>query len=80
MFFTILFLLIAKATKGKLSPPPPVDNREILQAPEPHSPIRQMKMELQDQENARLERFGKVLAGPTTDLGKGLIDLRIPKA
>ena len=28
-----------------------------------------MKLELQDHENARLEKFGKILAGPTTDLG-----------
>eukprot|EP00794_Sanderia_malayensis_P006150 gene6150-6856_t len=61
---------IAKATKGKLSPPPPVshDNPGIMQAPRPQSPIRQMKSELQDQENIRLEKFGKLLAGPTTDL------------
>ena len=51
------------------SPEPP----DILQAPEPPSPIRQMKIDLQDQENARLEKFGKLLAGPTTDLGKTLL-------
>ena len=61
----------AKATKGKLSPPPsssPVKS-DIIQAPQPPSPIRQMKLELQDHENARLEKFGKILAGPATDLG-----------
>jgi len=61
---------IAKATKGKLSPPPPhsPQQKDILQAPEPPSPIRQKKFELHDQENTRLEKFGKLLAGPTTDL------------
>ena len=65
------FPVSAKATKGKLSPPPPhsPQQKDILQAPEPPSPIRQKKFELHDQENTRLEKFGKLLAGPTTDLG-----------
>ena len=36
--------------------------------PQPPSPIRQSAAELGDQENARLEKFGKLLSGPTTDL------------
>ncbi|XP_065066670.1 TBC1 domain family member 22B-like isoform X2 [Rhopilema esculentum] len=61
---------IAKATKNRFSPPPSAspEPAEIMQPPTPHSPIRQVKAELQDQESARLERFGKLLAGPTTDM------------
>ena len=46
--------------------PPPVN----LQSPKPPSPIRAVKLEFQDQEIHKLEKFGKLLAGPNTDLGK----------
>ena len=46
------------------STPPPV------QSPRPPSPIRAVKLEFQDQEIHKLEKFGKLLAGPNTDLGK----------
>lgn len=61
---------IAKATKGKLSPPVPVspEHKEVMQPPRAPSPIRQITSGLQDQDNTRLEKFGKILAGPTTDL------------
>ena len=49
------------------SPPPPPVN---LQSPKPPSPIRAVKLEFQDQEIYKLEKFGKLLAGPNTDLGK----------
>jgi len=39
-----------------------------LYPPQPPSPIRHMTLDLQDQESTRLEKFGKILAGPTTDL------------
>ncbi|XP_031561928.1 TBC1 domain family member 22B-like isoform X2 [Actinia tenebrosa] len=44
------------------SPPPPV------QAPRPPSPIQAVKLEVMDQEIYKLEKFGKLLAGPNTDL------------
>lgn len=47
------------------SPPPPPVN---LQSPKPPSPIRAVKLEFQDQEIYKLEKFGKLLAGPNTDL------------
>ena len=37
--------------------------------PRPPSPIRAVKLEFQDQEIYKLEKFGKLLAGPNTDLG-----------
>lgn len=45
------------------SPPPPP-----AQSPRPPSPIRAVKLEFQDQEIHKLEKFGKLLAGPNTDL------------
>lgn len=45
------------------SPPPPP-----VQPPKPPSPIRAVKLEFQDQEIHKLEKFGKLLAGPNTDL------------
>ena len=53
------------------SPPPPP-----VQPPKPPSPIRAVKLEFQDQEIHKLEKFGKLLAGPNTDLGKNIIFLR----
>ena len=50
------------------SPPPPP-----VQPPKPPSPIRAVKLEFQDQEIHKLEKFGKLLAGPNTDLGKNII-------
>ena len=52
------------------SPPPPP-----VQPPKPPSPIRAVKLEFQDQEIHKLEKFGKLLAGPNTDLGKNIIFL-----
>lgn len=52
------------------SPPPPP-----VQPPKPPSPIRAVKLEFQDQEIHKLEKFGKLLAGPNTDLGKNTIFL-----
>lgn len=49
------------------SPPPPP-----VQPPKPPSPIRAVKLEFQDQEIHKLEKFGKLLAGPNTDLGKNI--------
>ncbi|XP_074609683.1 TBC1 domain family member 22B-like isoform X2 [Acropora palmata] len=39
-----------------------------VQSPRPPSPIRAVKLEFQDQEIHKLEKFGKLLAGPNTDL------------
>ena len=39
--------------------------------------MRHVKMDLDDQENARMEKFGKLLAGPVTDLGKIVTDQEI---
>ena len=64
-------LKIGKNNRGKSTPSPPAlqnEGPELMSAPQPHSPIRQMKPEFDDQENSRMERFGKLLAGPVTDL------------
>lgn len=45
------------------------NENNFLYPPQPPSPIRNVSLDLQDQENSRMEKFGKVLAGPTTDLG-----------
>ncbi|XP_032234727.2 TBC1 domain family member 22B [Nematostella vectensis] len=39
-----------------------------IQAPRPPSPIRSVRLEFQEQEIYKLEKFGKLLAGPNTDL------------
>ena len=39
--------------------------------PLPLPPHAEIQLELQEQEMLKLERFGKILAGPTTDLGIG---------
>uniref|UniRef100_T2M4P9 TBC1 domain family member 22B n=1 Tax=Hydra vulgaris TaxID=6087 RepID=T2M4P9_HYDVU len=36
--------------------------------PQPPSPIHQSSADMKDQENSRLEKFGKMLAGPITDI------------
>ena len=52
------------------------NENNFLYPPQPPSPIRNVSLDLQDQENSRMEKFGKVLAGPTTDLGDLFLFLR----
>ncbi|XP_057297209.1 TBC1 domain family member 22B-like isoform X2 [Hydractinia symbiolongicarpus] len=60
---------LAKVNRSKPSSPTiPNEPEDFLAPPLPHSPIRQVPADFQDQENARLEKFGKLLSGPTTDL------------
>ena len=78
-------LLLGKGNRGKqtapaaLSQAPPQrqhSNENYIHAPQPHSPIRTSNIsDLQDQENSRLEKFGKLLSGPTTDLGNSFLFL-----
>jgi len=44
------------------------NNGGSLSPPRPPSPIRTIPCDFQDHENSRLEKFGKLLSGPTTDL------------
>uniref|UniRef100_A0A7M6DPU5 Rab-GAP TBC domain-containing protein n=1 Tax=Clytia hemisphaerica TaxID=252671 RepID=A0A7M6DPU5_9CNID len=61
-----------QTTPAALSQAPPqrqLSGENYIHAPQPHSPIRMSNIsDLQDQENSRLEKFGKLLSGPTTDL------------
>ena len=67
LYFTARHKHQASSSKSSAhSPPPPPVN---LQSPKPPSPIRAVKLEFQDQEIYKLEKFGKLLSGPNTDLG-----------
>ena len=44
-------------------------SKETTVEPLPLPPHAEMQLELQEQEMLKLERFGKILAGPNTDLG-----------
>lgn len=63
---------LGKGNKNRHSSPVPMpassSGDNYAHPPQPHSPIRNTVPDLQDQENARLEKFGKLLSGPTTDL------------
>jgi len=65
---------LAKVNRSKSSSPVPVPdnnsggNNGYMLPPMPPSPIRTVSCDINDQENSRLERFGKLLSGPTTDL------------
>lgn len=61
-----------KSPPSSSSPPPPP-----AQIPRPPSPLRAVKLEFMEQEIYKLEKFGKLLAGPNTDLGKSLIHMQI---
>ena len=69
----IVASILAKVNRSKPSSPVPQASDNFMIPPLPPSPIRQFSVDLQDQENARLEKFGKLLSGPTTDLGMVLI-------
>ena len=73
LFMSTLNLGKSNRNKGdqtNSSAPSEVKNENnFLYPPQPPSPIRNVSLDLQDQESARMEKFGKLLAGPTTDLG-----------
>ncbi|KAK3753520.1 hypothetical protein QZH41_018010 [Actinostola sp. cb2023] len=52
-----------KSPPSSTSPPPPP-----VQIPRPPSPLRAVKLEFMEQEIYKLEKFGKLLAGPNTNL------------
>merc|ERR1712013_127669 len=45
-----------------------VEGSVSMSPPRPTSPIRTIPCDYKDHENSRLEKFGKLLSGPTTDL------------
>ena len=61
--------MLAKVQSRNLSPENEPTNSYSI-PPLPPSPIHQSCADMKDQENSRLEKFGKILAGPTTDLGE----------
>ena len=63
-------VLSANETKPKQRPSSSNKERTVQAKPLPLPPHAEIQLELQEQEMLKLERFGKILAGPTTDLGK----------
>ena len=58
-------------SEGKTKSPPGSCKDPVVHAqPLPLPPHAEIQLELQEQEMLKLERFGKLLAGPNTDLGK----------
>lgn len=58
-----------QAAASKPAPQAPPPQHHPIQSPRPPSPIRAVKLEFHDQEILKLEKFGKLLAGPNTELG-----------
>ena len=61
-------------SSGESSIPQNINNKGSVEGsvsmspPRPTSPIRTIPCDYKDHENSRLEKFGKLLSGPTTDL------------
>ena len=62
-------VLSANDAKPKQTPSSSNKERTVQAKPLPLPPHAEIQLELQEQEMLKLERFGKVLAGPNTDLG-----------
>lgn len=61
--------MVLLGSEGKTKSQPSSYGDPIVQ-PLPLSPHAEIQLELQEQEMLKLERFGKLLAGPNTDLGR----------
>ena len=64
-------IFLGNDTKPKEKETPVVSHREhtVQPKPLPLPPDAEIQLELQEHEMLKLERFGKILAGPNTDLG-----------